>query len=127
MRKLLLYWSVFEPALPRFVVMTMAPLAASMPYRAAASGPFRTVIDSMSLGSMSAARLVKSMPRLLNAVAEPGASEPSAAVFIVLLSIGRPSTTNSGWLLLLIELTPRMVIDVEDPGTPDVLFTVTPA
>ena len=32
-----------------------------------------------------------------------------------------------GWLLLLIELTPRIVIDDDDPGTPDVLTTFTPA
>ena len=33
----------------------------------------------------------------------------------------------SGWLLPLIELTPRMMIDEEAPGTPDVLVTSTPA
>ena len=81
----------------------------------------------MSSGLMSAARLVKSTPRLLNAVAEPGASDASTPVLSVLLSIGRPSMIISGWLLLLIELTPRMVIDDEAPGTPDVLVTSTPA
>ena len=73
---------------------------------------------------MSAARLVKSTPRLLNAVADPGASEARSPVFSVLLSIGRPSMIISGWLLLLIELTPRIVIDDDAPGTPDVLVTV---
>jgi hypothetical protein len=29
----------------------------------------------------------------------------------------------SGWLLPLIELTPRMVMDDEAPGTPEVLTT----
>ena len=48
-------------------------------------------------------------------------------MFIVLLSIGRPSTIISGWLLLLIELTPRIVIDDDAPGTPEVLVTSTPA
>ena len=33
----------------------------------------------------------------------------------------------SGWLLLLIELTPRMVMDDEAPGTPELLVTSTPA
>ena len=98
-----------------------------MPYKAAASGPFSTTMLSMSSGLMSAARLVKSRPRLLNAVNEPGASEASDEVLSVLLSIGRPSMIMSGWLLPLIELTPRMVIDDEAPGTPDVLVTSTPA
>ena len=98
-----------------------------MPYRAAASGPFSTTMLSMSSGLMSAARLVKSTPRLLNAVSDPGASEASEPVLSVLLSIGRPSMIMSGWLLPLIELTPRMVIDEEAPGTPDVLVTSTPA
>src|SRR3954469_2010390 len=115
------------PALPRFVVMMIAPFAASIPYSPAASGPLSTVMDSMSSGLMSAARLVKSTPRLLNAVEEPGRSDGSADVFSVLLSIGRPSTTISGWLLLLIELTPRIVMDDDAPGTPDELVTSTPA
>ena len=84
-------------------------------------------MDSMSSGLMSAARLVKSNPRLLNAVDEPGRSDGKAFVLSVLLSIGRPSTIMSGWLLLLIELTPRIVIDDEAPGTPDELTTFTPA
>ena len=33
----------------------------------------------------------------------------------------------SGWLLPLIELTPRIVIDDDAPGTPEVLVTSTPA
>ena len=42
------------PSLPFFVVMTMAPLAASEPYKAAAAAPVKTDIDSMSSGLMSA-------------------------------------------------------------------------
>ena len=49
-----------------------------------------------------------------------GASDASVCVLVVLLSIGRPSTIISGWLLLEIELTPRIVINDEAPGTPDV-------
>src|SRR5438445_434099 len=45
MRRLLLYWKELVPARPRLVVITTAPLAASMPYSAAASGPFNTVIE----------------------------------------------------------------------------------
>ena len=67
------------------------------------------------------------MPRLLNAVAEPGASEAKTPVFSVLLSMGKPSMTISGWLLLLMELMPRMVIIEEAPGTPEELTTFTPA
>jgi hypothetical protein len=33
----------------------------------------------------------------------------------------------NGWLLLLMELMPLMVIDDEAPGTPEVLVTLTPA
>src|ERR1051325_2978294 len=124
--KLLLYSTLVAPGLPRLVVMTIAPLAASMPYRAEASGPFSTVSVSMSSGFRSAARLVKSTPRLLSAVLELW-SDASTPVFIVLLSSGSPSTIISGWLLPLMELTPRITIDAEAPGTPDVLVTSTPA
>ena len=64
---------------------------------------------------------------MLKAVVDPGASDASTPVLSVLLSIGRPSMIISGWLLLLIELTPRMVIDDDAPGTPEVLVTSTPA
>ncbi|GAC1606661.1 MAG: hypothetical protein NVS3B25_35690 [Hymenobacter sp.] len=33
----------------------------------------------------------------------------------------------SGWLLPLMELAPRMMIDEDAPGTPEVLVTCTPA
>ena len=55
----------------------------------------RTVSVSMSSGLRSAARLVKSSPRLLNAVVEL-TSEASTPVLRVRLSIGRPSTIISG-------------------------------
>src|SRR5258707_12630786 len=100
--------------------MTIAPFAASMPYSADASGPLRTVSDSMSSGLMSAARLVKSTLRLLNASAAVGASDARLLVLVVWLSIGRPSTIISGGLGLLIELTLRMVVAAEAPGARDV-------
>src|SRR5213078_801580 len=96
------------------------------PYSAAAPGPLSTVRLPISSGLRSAARLVKSTPRFENAVVE-FASDASTPVLSVRLSIGRPSTMISGWLLPLIELTPRMVIDEDAPGTPDVLVTSTPA
>ncbi len=40
------------PALPRFVVTTMTPLAASAPYKVAADGPLNTSIFSMEFGSI---------------------------------------------------------------------------
>ena len=49
----------------------------------------------MSSGLRSAARFVKSSPRLLNAVVEL-ASEARTPVLRVLLSIGRPSMIISG-------------------------------
>ena len=75
--------------------MTIAPFAASIPYNAAASGPLSTVSVSMSSGFMSEARLLKSTPRLLNAVVEL-LSDASSAVLTVRLSIGSPSTMMSG-------------------------------
>src|SRR5688572_9334986 len=44
------------PAEPRFVLMTMTPLAASVPYKLEADGPRRTSMDSMMFGSMSSRR-----------------------------------------------------------------------
>ena len=80
----------------------------------------------MSSGLRSAARLVKSIPRFESAVLE-FASEASSPVLRVRLSIGSPSTMISGWLLLLISLTPLIVIEEDAPGTPEVLVTSTPA
>ena len=73
----------------------IAPFAASMPYNAAASGPLSTVTPSMSSEFRSAARFVKSTPRLLNAVVEL-LSDASTPVLTVRLSIGSPSTMMSG-------------------------------
>src|ERR1041384_6541207 len=80
----------------------------------------------MSSGLRSDARLLKSKVRLLNGVFElrPEASTP---VLSVRLSIGKPSTMMSGWLLLEIEPTPRITMDDDAPGTPDVDVTSRPA
>jgi len=44
------------PARPFFVVMTMTPFAASVPYSVAADGPFTISMFSISSGLMSFAR-----------------------------------------------------------------------
>ena len=98
-----------------------------MPYRADASGPLSTVSVSMSSGLRSAPRFVKSTLRLSNELEEFGASDANVPVVSVLLSMGRPSTIMSGWLLLLIWLTPRMTMEVDAPGVPEVEVTLTPA
>ena len=69
------------PACPFLVVTTMAPLAASEPYSAAAAAPVSTEIDSMSSGLMSAMGSV--VPCDANSV------PPS----IALVNIGTPSIT----------------------------------
>jgi hypothetical protein len=46
------------PARPFFVVMTMTPLAASVPYNVAAEGPFTISMSSMSSGLRSLTKLV---------------------------------------------------------------------
>jgi len=48
---------VAAPARPRFVVITMTPFAASVPYSVAADGPFTTSILSISDGLRSLTRL----------------------------------------------------------------------
>src|ERR1700709_2657592 len=45
------------PALPRLVVITTTPFAASVPYSVAADGPFTISMFSMSSGLMSPKRL----------------------------------------------------------------------
>jgi hypothetical protein len=73
--------------LPLLVVIRMTPLLARAPYIAAAAEPFRISTDSMSFGLMSLARLAVTVPPV------------DAVVTDVELSIGVPSTTNSGWLV----------------------------
>src|SRR4029077_1611404 len=50
------------PFVPFLVVITIAPLAACIPYKAVAAGPFSTLIDSISLGLISNPRLVGCVP-----------------------------------------------------------------
>ena len=61
------------PARPFFVVMTMTPFAAAVPYSVAADGPFTISIFSISSGLRSFTRLGAVPPtlRLLLAPPEP--------------------------------------------------------
>ena len=61
-------------SLPLFVVMTITPLAARVPYNAAALGPFNTVTDSISSGLMSETLLEP--PSSLPALAPEATAEP---------------------------------------------------
>ncbi len=106
-------------------MITTAPEAASIPYKAEASGPLRIVIFSISSGLISAPLLVKSTPRLFKAVPLFN-DEANTPVEVVALLIGKPSTTNKGWLLPLNELIPLITIDVEAPGSPEVELISTP-
>src|SRR5437660_70601 len=45
------------PAVPRLVVIAITPLAASVPYRADADGPFTTSMEAISSGERSLTRL----------------------------------------------------------------------
>src|SRR5438309_4007116 len=49
------------PEWPRFVVMTMTPFAASVPYSVAADGPFTISISSISCGSRFVRLLVAAL------------------------------------------------------------------
>ena len=95
----------FDPR-PFFVVITMTPVEARDPYRAAALGPFSTEIDSTSSGLMSLIALPKSVP--------PFGLPPRLA-----FETGTPSTTNSGLLFPRMEFAPRIVSFVEPPCVPE--------
>ena len=58
-----------EPARPRFVVITMTPFAASVPYSVAADGPFTISTFSISSGFRSPTRLAL-LPPVPNAATE---------------------------------------------------------
>src|SRR5690606_41268243 len=79
------------------------------------AAPFRTDIDSTSAGLMSDALLDSPL-------GEFGDST-------VVLSIGTPSTTKSGWLSAdgFREFTPRITIRPLWPGAPPELVICTPA
>ena len=80
---LLLYVTLTLPATPFFVVIKTTPLEASEPYNAAAEGPVKIVMLSISSGLISATLLV---PGCLFIV--PPALSPELT-----LNIGIPSIT----------------------------------
>src|SRR4051794_38130871 len=83
---------------------------------AEAAAPLRISIDSMSFGLMSAARFVAAVLAL----------KSFGLVDVVVLSMGWPSTTKSGWASPWIVLMPRMMMDDPAPGSPDADVTSTP-
>src|SRR5690349_6977394 len=95
------------PFFPDLVVTRITPLAPLEPYNAAALGPLRTLIDSMSSGFKSAAPF----PLFTLSLSVP----PK-----LLLLIGTPSTTNKGWLFPN-ELAPLITIREDAPTAPDEL------
>ena len=98
-----------------FVVMRITPCEARLPYRADAAGPLSTDRLSISSGLMLDIPSPRSNP--------PHWSELSKLV----LSIGTPSTTYSGWLLPVSSVLPRSITRVEPAGPVAVLDTVSPA
>ena len=82
----------------------------------------------MSFGFRSAARFVATVPSVWPTCTRvpPASSGPrKLEVEKVELSIGTPSTTNSGWFEPRIELVPRMLMKDPAPGSPDCWITVT--
>src|SRR5688572_12522134 len=94
---------------PDFVVITITPFAARVPYKLAAAAPFNTVMLCMSFGSKSEIRLEK---------APPPVKPPDPSVELKSLLYGIPSTTNNGWLFPNNDEFPLMVMRVELPGAP---------
>src|SRR3954468_13074797 len=80
------------PARPFFVVTTITPFAAFVPYSVAADGPFTISMSSISSGLRLLRRLIG---------VEPAEFAPCAVIYRT------PSTTQIGALLRLIDETPR--------------------
>src|SRR5688572_15010015 len=85
------------PLVPRFVLITMTPLAAREPHKAVAAASFKIVISFISEGA------------IFSSVAYPWSSAvPKLKSEGTSVSYGIPSTTISGSLEELIEEVPRM-------------------
>ncbi len=112
--------------LPLLVVIIKAPLAALVPYKAAAAGPFSNVTDSTSSGFISLPRLPAStwLFRPWSFTLPATFGSPGS---MLELSMGIPSTTMSAWLLPVSEVPPRNTIRVELPTPPEELVIWTPA
>src|SRR5690606_42113385 len=105
----------FFKFLPLLVVISTTPLPAREPYRAAALGPFKTLMLSMFSGFKSEMGFPKST-RL---------SLPTWLMLFSELATGAPSITNRGWLSFTSDLVPRMVIRTDEPAPPEEVM-VTP-
>jgi len=97
-----------------FVVIMMTPLPACEPYRADAAGPFSTEMFSMSSGLMLEMPSPKSYPPSLFALPK------------LVLSMGIPSTTYSGWLFPVSIELPRISTREEPLGPPAVWLMIRP-
>ena len=98
-----------RPARPRLVVIWITPLAAAVPYRAAAAGPLRISTFSMSSGLMSLSR--------------EGLCQVEMLVKLSVRVARTPSITRSGSLESDTLFAPRMRMRCAVPAVP--LFCVT--
>ena len=97
-----------RPSFPFLVVITMAPLAASEPYKAAAAAPVRTDIDSISSGLISA--IGSLAPRESNSVPPLFVERPE--------KMGTPSITYKALDDCIMDFVPR-ITTFDTPPTPD--------
>ena len=103
------------PICPRLVVTTIAPLAALLPYIAAAAAPVRKEMLSISSGLISAMASVA--PLESNSVPPPPPK----------LYIGIPSMTYSALLLCSIDFVPRITTLLAPPTPEEEALMTTPA
>ena len=90
-------------------MIKITPFDALEPYRAAADGPFSTLIVSISSWLIS-------IPRLLTGAPACNACPPPE------LSNGTPSITNNGWLLPVNVVKPRIIMLEPVKAPPDPLI-----
>ena len=80
---------------------------------------------SISAGLTSAARLVVTVPPCRSVTLPLPTPVAIVAGDTVWLSIGWPSTTNSGWLVPVRDASPRITTDAPAPGSPECVRTFT--
>ena len=104
-----------ELRLPLLVVIMTTPFAASEPYSAEAEAPFRMERVAMSSGLTSTRPL-----ELMRCSSQ----YPFSLAFP--LRMGTPSIITSGWLLPVMELSPRTLIDTAEVAPPGAAWMRTP-
>ena len=116
------------PSCPFLVVIRTTPFAALLPYKAAAEGPLRIEILSISSGLIPEFFTVlysycvsASVPAL------PSPMIPLSVFPILVLNKGIPSTTYSALLSPSIDLAPRITTRVAPPTPLPLLLILTPA